>query len=971
MSESVLKTDNNLYVITGERLTPIENTVCIYDFDYIAFKDCDFQTFEHGKTTMSYEELKKELELKNNVLYALTLGDVSPEDWKAISNSRWSNYSSLSSCIISGSGSVVPRPYIPALTDFVPLLDNGVYTKSSNKHLSLSNVGLNWYSTQKEIINAGTRKDSNEYKAGYIDMSSAITDTERGTLGTDGRRAITREYYPYFGEHDIGAFMLLCTFNEQFPPSDDKDSPKITLQINGVFSPVDKLDQQKMWYMSNVFSEISLVPFEGVIAEISGYETNRVHGSLLKGECKMNAPQSCGIDVFDNAFMLYVYPVHNGLVITGDVLDGVQSGKTVFVPIKKNATFLSDIDPSISHFPSVFQKYRGLEDAIITKVEVPELEDNLFDFDGTMKLKWVNATGNFAYCPLQFASRFGMRYYFVDQYSLMEDTTIEYYAIPLYYKNGSDYYLNAVNTVNPQPIKAHLIGYTKTDDAAFANAFYCFDFLCHSQPSFDIPKDNNYIDDNGKDGEGDGDGDGDGDEEEMYSAKLRPLELYGFIFVKCMEGDFNNLTSEDGVFSSDINITSDLLYNLYKPYENGRFSVEQGGGEASSEGEGSNSNEDGEVREDWMEYITDISIQHDGGKTDGSLTLDKYAMMNNLYEFPTQSIGALTLRAINGPHGNLPFSHPVYGNVEMGQIFKGYAYEIANNISNSPHMTVTLCGIAKKLDDMKLIHAPFWDGNQVFGDSELGNKVDVLTFFRNYTGCRIYCSKLFTETALSEIRLPMSHTYTNPSVYFKNGTSCYSALEEIAEKINHQFLIQPNGCGYFYEMDSYGLPKWLYSDANVPVMNYSKNDIISYSIKPEYENRFNYIMTMGMVDKPSSEKNPNDVDFELQMRINNLGEENGGFPWSRIVVNATPGVLNRQSFGKLHNDFVNQFKTQFYSGSISVPGYPYFFILDIITIEGVKYYINSISHTISIIDKSWTTNLSIIPLPTLSQGATL
>jgi len=918
MSESVLNTTNNIYVVSGDKLTPLVGDVDLYDYDYISFKDCDINVFEEGKTDRSYTELKKELENKGSRLYVFSLADASPKDQSIIGASRWNDYKGLSSCIVSASGAVVPRPYIPGIIDATPLMDNGIYNSEDSSNKSIVENGINWY-TKRPIQDAGERKD-NKLKAGYIDMTSAITENEREIIEGDGKFAIKRRYYPNFMGNEIGAFALICNFVEIFPQAEKENVPKIVLSINHqIPSTADS---------ETLTTQISIMPSEGVIAQISGFGSAIVHGSLSRGESKIKPPQCEGIEDFNNAYILYIYPVYNGLVITSDILDGIKSSNTLFVPMKNDVSYVNELkNPDISEFPAYFQEHIDTIPKVSLKIN--ERYDNCFLYDNSMLLSWTNAIGAFAYCPLQFSTIFKMRYYFLGQQSLIEDTTINYYAVPIYFRNGSKYHINNIDKEDPELIEGYEIGKEVISGISFTNGVFAFDFNIKSSIEIKATEEGKT-------------------EVDSYTAKLRPIELYGFVFIKRLSGSFNNMSTEDGEFDCDSNITSELLENLYSSY----------GARNSTSGIYNNDN-------DWMEYITDINVQHSIKGTSGGFTLDKYSMMKNLYDFPSQSIGALTLCVKNGPHGNVEFSHSVYDNTNDGQVFKGYAMEIANNVSSAPEMNVQLEGINKKLEDIKLIHAPFWDGNQVFGDSESGNGTDVLSFFRNYTGCRIRCSEKFTKTDLKDVRLPRSYTYTNPSTYFKNGTTCLSALEDIAEKINHQFIIQPNGVGYFYEMNDYGLPYWLYDDDNSSKMNYSKSDIISFSVKPNLENRFNYVLTIGLIKQDKNNEKIDDLGWLPQVRDNNLGDINNGFPWSRIIVNGFPGVLNKNEFEKLHSNYIKNYKTELFSGSISVPGYPYFFILDIITIDGIKYYIDGISHTISLTSKTWTTNLNINPLPLL------
>lgn len=417
--------------------------------------------------------------------------------------------------------------------------------------------------------------------------------------------------------------------------------------------------------------------------------------------------------------------------------------------------------------------------------------------------------------------------------------------------------------------------------------------------------------------------------------QLNAFELFGIIHVTKYTGALTDVLNDDGNFSEDFQTNANSRLPEYK---------------------GEESTEDDDT--EWTKFITSLNISHGLDGTTGSLILDKYLMMD-IGENPKQAIGALTLMARNGFYDLNPIEAVPNENYScpVGQIFKGYAMEIQDQVSEGgSQLSVKLVGIQKKLSDMKLVNCPFWDGDQVFENGTDG----VLNYMISYSGCNLKYVPAFSEGAgmVSNIILPRSWDWQTPSTNFVLGTPVLEALNEIAKKINHQFVIQPDGCGYFYYMDEYGCPTWV---RNGPIVRtYKESDIISMDIAPYLENKYNTFLTLGLLVKNDTEANQLVPDGEKPgMKFTQTNVGMGDYPWSRIITTSEPGLVTIKDLEKFHQTNVRFGQSVIFTGSITVPGWYGFFLFDKIMVESTVFYITGINHTINLQQKEWITSLSV------------
>ena len=603
-------------------------------------------------------------------------------------------------------------------------------------------------------------------------------------------------------------------------------------------------------------------------------------------------------DCLSTKNVIYFYSLLNNIVVTGDlVTDPEQNSKNLFCKKDKELNIANETTPPINQFPALHKIGKANE----LKVDSRKA---YIKFGNRVECTWYNCTGNFGFAALRYAPKVSFSYF----YRLSGEQTQNNDGI----SGIEDYFLLEVGRQNykytiPQKVVSRKVAYDKETQTSIFRADFSFNST------------------------------------ELNALQKYPIELFGLIHVTKRTGKLTDVLNEDGDFQTYF--TYNHYPTLYTGYTNEAANCDNTAG--------------------WEKFITNVSVQHGLDGTTGTLTLDKYLMMR-LNLSPFQVIGALTLVAQNGfynqdgttmnggTHTIVPYEQY---ELPWGQFFKGYAMEIQDQVSDSSStLNVRLVGIQKKLADMKLVNCPFWDGDAVFTSGVDG----VLNYFISYTGCRLKYVPEFSKQGVSvnDIILPRSWDWKAPAVNFVLGTPCLDALREIAKKINHQFIIQPDGCGYFYHMDRYGCPEWVY---NGPIVaTFTENDIISMDISPYLENRYNTFLTMGILAKRETQDGSLfPAGEEPGMKFSQVSITSNNYPWSRIYTFAEPGIVTIKELEEFHRINVQFGTSEIFQGNVTIPGCHAFCLFDRIMIGAVSFYLTGINHNLNMQTKEWTTSLSV------------
>jgi len=358
----------------------------------------------------------------------------------------------------------------------------------------------------------------------------------------------------------------------------------------------------------------------------------------------------------------------------------------------------------------------------------------------------------------------------------------------------------------------------------------------------------------------------------------------------------------------------------------------------------------------WIHYATSINITHNQDGSEGNIVLDKYSLMGQDI-FPKQHFGGVRLMLHDGNqnfiHSNVPSaSKRSKSDGATPYIFSGIATETKHMDSfNSDTLDISLKGLQYKLEDIKLINAPFFDGDYLSV---------VMRWFSKYTGVEIDMS-----FANKEARIPTSSNFAKPFLMLAGGTPAIDGIRQACESANHRFILQPDGVGYVYEMSSeFSLPlvcKPGYTLATV-LGEIPTDSIMSIDVQPFFGNLYNVVISAALlgtnntIEAPDSGENV--VEIKLNQRISHMITE-PNLPWSRVIAHSWKGYMDEKQLSERHKIDRSMSKRYWVNGSISIPGNANVWIYDQIMIFGQWFYITDISHSIDFSSKTFKTNLNI------------
>lgn len=616
---------------------------------------------------------------------------------------------------------------------------------------------------------------------------------------------------------------------------------------------------------------------------------------------------------------LFVYSGLNLVTVTGDLTTSPgQSPKEISCVKDAHIDLASVSNPRIDRFPKHHKTY-GTDSVVAGGSSLYWKSGN------RIRATWVNCWGNFGLTLLRYTGRFSFCYLFrVPSTGLnVIDSDSSDHAKPEY----SNYYclIVAGNTSGYSgwqgKHKAEFLGKASNGDS-----IYKVDVTIKAD-----------------------------------SLQLKPIEILGMIRVTKCSGLLSDVRRDDGDFTDGVFNPVPLpipVTGVVEPSGN------------TSDGFQSNS----ASMNHWLTYATDLSVSHgfDSG-TSGSISVDKFALKGgDIGNTTPQSIGALTIDLVkyDDPPDDSEIQFSSVDRIkgaERTTIYKGYALEVSDKASDSgATVDISLEGLQRKLSDMVHVNCPYWDGDLVFA-SEKGSP-SVLDYMVAYSGSRLnFVPEYSAGTVLGEktsngdpfdFVLPRSFDFSAPAVHFPIGTSVLDSIKQIAEKVNHQFVIQPDGEGYFYGMDEFGKPCWI---TNGPfVREFSRSDIISLDITPYMANRYNTFLTMALIGRkdPRSGSIFPDGSFP-RGKLTELPQTPDNFPWSRIITTREAGIVTIDQLEKFHKRNISFSSRMVFTGSLAISGDNSFKIYDKIRIGSQPFYISAISHSISLSGKSWTTNLSV------------
>jgi len=333
---------------------------------------------------------------------------------------------------------------------------------------------------------------------------------------------------------------------------------------------------------------------------------------------------------------------------------------------------------------------------------------------------------------------------------------------------------------------------------------------------------------------------------------------------------------------------------------------------------------------DWWNYITQLSVSVGIDDSSGSISVDKFGVAGQDAE-PVQSIGGITIDATGG-----------FGTV-AGRIFTGLAMGVSDNDSvDGATWTIPLVGLEKKLDDIALVFAPFFDGDSLS---------KAFTFLAKYAG--IIPDFSFAPSAVFQ-DLSVSDDINVARFDWKTGTSVRSALDEIMQDTNYNYVVR-DGRIYLYELGGLtGLPVILGPDRSA---GYDDTVIVSYDTTPDFEDLRNQIVVVGLQKVPDGQNTSLEelpIFPRIELRSNSTVPD---VPWAKAIVKPISGFMSSSEYGDIADNIQSATKVYQLVGRTTIAGNadikPY-------DMWGSDLVIYSVTHNMDFQAKTWTTDLEFM-----------
>lgn len=443
-----------------------------------------------------------------------------------------------------------------------------------------------------------------------------------------------------------------------------------------------------------------------------------------------------------------------------------------------------------------------------------------------------------------------------------------------------------------------------------------------------------------------------------------PIELFGMVSVFTRKDFGFSVPNDNGIFAFD---------KLFRPEFTGLLRAAP--------------KTDGEtfLHPRYLDFITHCQISSGLDGISGSITMDGYPLSQGLKVMrQEQSIGEIDLAVQIGD--------------KSSHLFSGYAMEINTNDSEGSYsISAKLAGIDRKMSDMKLFCAPFWDGDRLEAICAYFEEYLKLQFkmidheVRYYSNAKPVYTNIYASTGTwhassdsivpndikhPDFRMPRSVDWRSPAINFVNGTVCLDALKQIGEKCSCTFCPQLDGTGTFYEINLLGYP--YYVDNQLYIVEFDASDVISFNLAPYLDNKYNSIATFGFLQKRDSNgrvlTNESVHPGVFYNRTNgsdgyDIQQVGVQFPWSRPSIKVENGMYTLSELEYIHKNRIRMMTSEIYQGSMTVPGNTrVYHLYQRIAVAGIPFFVISIDHDLDLQNKTWTTSYGIQYINVMEGG---
>lgn len=964
---------NNIKIVPGNPIPSHDAYRTNCQFDYKEFKNMEVFTFKSDpeSSLTGKEKLRKAMTGKQSILWIKNIGQtggLSDGDTEIMGNKEKADYNDVPCCVLTSYGTLVPQVIVPTknVVDNGMSYSDGITTQISQLPRS-EKGGYVWKATKLSASEySGSPEKINECISSQltygerVPMFKCATNEHSGKKYVDNPAFTTRKYTcdTDEGPAGTGACAICYKIIEYTEIGVGKDTteqeqaPQIKVQLAG------KMDV--IGVSSQVNTIGATIAKSGQMIGVCG--ENIGQGSMPEPSSDIMPPQCTKTGDQYDMYPLFMYPLYNGFVMTNSVIGNLQNGSgTIFIkyddtiqnPIytaelggvhkSTDMEALDEVDDTselMKWFPTLYQESHNKNGI---RIKVPRSEK--INFNDRISVDFYKCLGRFAYCPIYFHRKIQFTMYFKGEYKDPEKpskTYGKYRFYPLVCANIGEDTADAWTGINGDGSDCITEVRYVTSDDDLQESIYAVDF-----------------------------------EFEASSLQRYPIEIFGTVVVY-ERSDFQfSVENGNGEFIFDQPILPTFSKFLLKQNEL-------------------------EVGKKFLSLISNLSVSASLDGVSGSMTLDGYPLAQGIQVFrQDQSVGELDLSIeYDLTEDSIPSSSST-----VEPLFSGFALELSTNDGeNGYNIGVNLSGINRKLEDMKLICAPFWDGDRLemicayfeeyakiqikmidhtvtsynyhgLPGEKLPKVVD--TYPHSNKGTWLSDTKTIinnTEIANSAFRVPRSCDWRAPAVNFSTGTSVLEALKKLGEMTGCVCVPQIDGTITYYELNNFGIP--FYVDNQINIVEFEPTDIISISMQPQLQNKYNSIATFGFLQRKNAEgkilAEENVQHGAFYSKTNGGGLEDVGvqIPWSRQSVGVESAMFTKMELAEVHANRVKMMTADIYLGNLTVRGNTRVnHIYQKIKACGQEYFVLSIEHSVEASTKVWTTSYQLQYISMTNENA--
>lgn len=425
---------SNPYVVIGNVIPgPSDPIVERETYVRIVFDEQDFFTYGAAESTTAFDPSDK-----GERFYIFTqLGKELVAKPTFISTESWKNTKESASGFVTAVKSVMPKIIVPSNI----LVDNGLYwddgTIVGSQYSVYPDGGItrdlfNW--DILDSMGVPMRDDPESYHYAQVGAywgSQYVAVKLKEDAEEDNQiqlRLLNPVDPPVSNEWDEsklvvdGAFCLMLNVTginpAQVQPKDINDRP---------------------WSVTFYFGDVTMVISDAgsLAVKIGAGDETWTKATLAEGKAKEGPPQQQHINE-KNPYVIYVYPVWNGIVVASGGQDtrGVVKSSSTFVTKTKAASIM--IPPYSDGF-DVTAPAPVLVDG--------SLEDVKVDFGDQLTVVGYNCRFEMAYLPCFFSRKMHFDEWFVASDDIPGVVSFEYTEYPIWTKNDTDYELGSVSVI--------------------------------------------------------------------------------------------------------------------------------------------------------------------------------------------------------------------------------------------------------------------------------------------------------------------------------------------------------------------------------------------------------------------------------------------------------------------------------------------------------------------------------------------